>query len=349
MRQIWRGSKWLERTLLAGQDHEPIRGDRLSFCCSIFSRIGPTALIAVILVWGASVDLCARDQSKDWIVLKDCRLIPNPANEGDSFHVSAGDKEYLFRLYFVDAPETDEMTPRRLIEQAKYFSITVPQAIEVGRAAKDFTQEKLSRPFTVFTHMSDAMGQSRLERFYAFVENKEGDLGEQLVRNGLARNYGFKATPPGLRSSRIELAKLQQLENEARQEQIGAWGVNAGRVNTHAQKPSGFSSFVADAKTRSRSAPPDSPTVLFPAGKPAASITRSSPVETNGSHAKEKTPLGRIDINAATEKELTTVPGIGHVMAARIIAARPFRSADDLKRVSGIGDKKYVQIRPYFQ
>ena len=65
--------------------------------------------------------------------------------------------------------------------------------------------------------------------------------------------------------------------------------------------------------------------------------------------AKEKTPLGNIDINTATEKELTTVPGIGHVMAARIIAARPFRSADDLKKVSGIGDKKYAQTRPYFQ
>ncbi|PYJ88643.1 MAG: hypothetical protein DME71_12445 [Verrucomicrobia bacterium] len=56
-----------------------------------------------------------------------------------------------------------------------------------------------------------------------------------------------------------------------------------------------------------------------------------------------------MNINSATEKELTTVPGIGHVMAARIIAARPFRSADDLRRVSGIGDKKYAQARPYFQ
>jgi DNA uptake protein ComE-like DNA-binding protein len=36
-------------------------------------------------------------------------------------------------------------------------------------------------------------------------------------------------------------------------------------------------------------------------------------------------------------------------MAARIIAARPFKSADDLKKVSGIGDKKYAQIRPYFE
>jgi competence protein ComEA len=345
---IWGGSKWLERALSGGQDHEPIRGDRLIFRFSIFSRVSVSALISVVLLSSAAVDLWARDRSKDWMVLKECRLIPNPANDGDSFHVNAAGKEYLFRLYFVDAPETDEMTPRRLIEQAKYFSITVPQAIELGRTAKDFTQERLSQPFTVFTHMSDAMGQSRLERFYAFVETKEGDLGEQLVRNGLARSYGFKTAPPGLTSSRIEVEKLQQLEDEAKRDQIGGWGVNVGRSKAHAQPPPTFSSFVNDGETRSRSARADSSASSPPIAVRAASITRSS-VVTNGSHAKEKIPLGNIDINTATEKELTTVPGIGHVIAARIIAARPFRSADDLKRVSGIGDKKYAQMRPYFQ
>src|SRR5215467_4907088 len=130
----------------------------------------------------------------------------------------------------VDAPETDEMTPRRLVEQAKYFAITVPQAIEIGRAAKEFTRQKLSEPFTVFTHLSDAMGQSRLERFYAFVQTKEGDLGEQLVRSGLARIYGFKAVPPSLRNSREEMQKLEQFENEAKHEKIGGWGINAERL-----------------------------------------------------------------------------------------------------------------------
>ena len=172
-----------------------IRGARLIFRFSIFLRGGVSALIAVAVLWSAAVDVDARDQSKDWIVIKDCRLIANPANDGDSFHVSAGEKEYLFRLYLVDAPETDEMTPRRLIEQAKYFSITVPQAIEVGRAAKDFTQEKLSQPFTVLTHMSDAMGQSRLERFYAFVETKEGDLAEQLVRKARLARFWIRRLP----------------------------------------------------------------------------------------------------------------------------------------------------------
>jgi competence protein ComEA len=316
---------------------------------SIFSRVGVSALIAVAVLGASAVHVAARNGSKDWVVLENCRLITNPANDGDSFHVSVGAKEYLFRLYLVDAPETDARNPGRLIEQGKYFGITVPQAIEVGQAAKEFIQEKLSQPFTVFTHMSDAMGQSRLERFYAFVETKEGDLGEQLVRNGLARSYGFKAAPPGLTSSRIEVEKLQQFEDEAKRDKIGAWGVNTGRLNAHAQTPSAFSSFVADGKTRPRSAPAVSSAVFPPVAKPAASITRSTPVETTGSHAKEKIPLGNIDINTATEKELTTVPGIGHVMAARIIAARPFRSADDLKRVSGIGGKKYAQMRPYFQ
>ena len=67
------------------------------------------------------------------------------------------------------------------------------------------------------------------------------------------------------------------------------------------------------------------------------------------SHAKEAIEPGRIDINTATEKELRMIPGVGPVMATRIVGARPFRSADDLKKVNGIGDKKYAKIRPYFQ
>jgi endonuclease YncB( thermonuclease family) len=292
------------------------------------------ALFAVAVLWIAAVDLGARGESKDWIVLNNCHLIANPANDGDSFHVSAGGKEYIFRLYLVDAPETDEMVPRRLFDQAKYFAITVPQAIEVGRAAKDFTQEKLSQPFTVLTHMSDAMGQSRIERFYAYVQTKEGDLGEQLVRNGLARIYGFKAVPPSLQNSQQEIQKLQQFESEVKHEKIGGWGINAGRLNLRAQTPAVFSFFALPNDPELEPVP-----LPLPFSRPSPMLIPStSPRHNPASHAKEETPLGRIDINTATEKELTTVPGIGHVIAA-----------DDLKRVSGIGDKKYAQIRPYFQ
>jgi len=211
-------------------------------------------LLAIAIVCMAPVDVGARE-SKDWVVLENCHLISNPANDGDSFHASAGAREYIFRLYMVDAPEMDAMTPARLVEQAKYFGVTVPQVIEVGEAAKEFTRRKLAEPFTVFTRMSDAMGRSKIERFYAFVQTKEGDLGEQLVREGLARNYGYKAVPPGLKNSRLEINKLQQLEDEARQEKIGGWGVNAGRLNVQAQGPSLFSVFVAEKKAQPRTLP----------------------------------------------------------------------------------------------
>ena len=311
-------------------------------CSSLSPRFVRGAALAVAVLWVAVVDLGARDGSKDWIVLENCKLIVNPANDGDSFHASADSKEYIFRLCLVDAPETEGTEPARLIEQAKYFGITVPQAIEVGEAAKAFTREKLAEPFTVFTRMSDAMGRSKIERFYAFVQTKEGDLGEQLVRNGLARVRGAKVIPPGFSSSQPELQKLQQLEDEAQQEKIGGWGINAGRLNVRAPNTLAFSVFVLGKKARPRAMP------LANSPAPSPSIATASPVDVKKRHAKEKIGLGKIDINTATEKELRLIPGIGPVMARRIIDARPFRSADDLKKVSGIGDKKYDQIRPYF-
>src|SRR5215203_6734405 len=83
-------------------------------------------IVTVVTLLIATLDLGARDGIREWVVLENCRLITNPANDGDSFHASAGDKEYLFRLYLVDAPETDALAPERLIVQAKYFGITVP-------------------------------------------------------------------------------------------------------------------------------------------------------------------------------------------------------------------------------
>src|SRR5439155_7647664 len=106
------------------------------FRSSISLRFAGSALTAVALLWATAVPVGARDGSKDWIVLENCRLIVNPANDGDSFHVSAGEKEYIFRLYMVDAPETDEMNTTSLVEQVQYFSLIVLQAIDGGKEAK---------------------------------------------------------------------------------------------------------------------------------------------------------------------------------------------------------------------
>src|SRR5206468_6501697 len=263
---------------------------------------------------------------EDWITLENCRLVPNAANDGDSFHVSVNGKEYIFRLYLVDTPETDAANPARLIEQAKHFGMTVPQVIEVGETAKAFAGEKLAEPFTVITHMANAMGRSNSERFYAFVQTKDGDYGEQLIANGLARIHGTRATPPGASDSAAECQRLEQLEDQAKRRKIGAWGMSGQPLNVASATPQPFSN-----------------------ASPSISVTpaRAAPIPSTSKY--ERLFPAKLDINTATEKELRLIPGIGPVLAARIIAARPFRSADDLKKVNGIGDKKYAEIRPYFQ
>ena len=59
-------------------------------------------------------------------------------------------------------------------------------------------------------------------------------------------------------------------------------------------------------------------------------------------------PSGKVNINTATAEQLDTLPGIGESTAQKIIADReangPFASPEDLKRVSGIGDKKYAEL-----
>ncbi|HEX2282481.1 MAG TPA: ComEA family DNA-binding protein [Thermomicrobiales bacterium] len=59
--------------------------------------------------------------------------------------------------------------------------------------------------------------------------------------------------------------------------------------------------------------------------------------------------LSRININTATTQELEALPGVGEVIAARIVTYReqngPFRSVDDLIHVEGISDRAIDRIR----
>ena len=60
-------------------------------------------------------------------------------------------------------------------------------------------------------------------------------------------------------------------------------------------------------------------------------------------------PDGRIDLNAASQAELETLPGVGPARAQAIIAereARAFRVAGDLRRVPGIGEATFQRLAP---
>ena len=72
-------------------------------------------------------------------------------------------------------------------------------------------------------------------------------------------------------------------------------------------------------------------------------------VATNSSNINSSN-LPKINLNTADHKELTQIPGVGEKTADKIIEYRansPFNTIDDLKRVDGIGDKKFESMRDF--
>lgn len=61
----------------------------------------------------------------------------------------------------------------------------------------------------------------------------------------------------------------------------------------------------------------------------------------------------KIELNSATWVEWTQLPGIGPVLAHRIVDEReergPYRNIDELRRVKGIGPKRLDAMRPFIQ
>ena len=62
-------------------------------------------------------------------------------------------------------------------------------------------------------------------------------------------------------------------------------------------------------------------------------------------------PSSVVDLNAATATDLDTLPGVGPVMASRILDWRTahgrFASVDQLREVSGIGSRTFERLRPH--
>lgn len=90
-------------------------------------------------------------------------------------------------------------------------------------------------------------------------------------------------------------------------------------------------------------------------GLAAAGSRAAAPANTTGSSVF--TPAagtgiaatGLVNINTADQAQLDTLPGIGSSLAQRIIQYRetygPFKDIEDLKDVSGIGDKNFENLK----
>lgn len=84
----------------------------------------------------------------------------------------------------------------------------------------------------------------------------------------------------------------------------------------------------------------------------ASGKNRRQPVRLTRMSASTSLALGRkMDLNLADHKGLVLLPGVGPVIADRIINSRkkhgPFSSLNDLMKVKGIGPKTVKKIKPF--
>ena len=88
------------------------------------------------------------------------------------------------------------------------------------------------------------------------------------------------------------------------------------------------------------------PARASPAEEP---LIEEPPEGAGGGGLATSTPDWPVDINTASQAELESLPGIGPVLAGRIIAYRqengPFSKIEDIQNVSGIGSKTFERFK----
>lgn len=184
-------------------------------------RAKNTTLVLALVTGLGVVHACVG--APRWQTYEDCALLENEYNDGDSFHVKTDHWHYVFRLYFVDCPETDRSFPERVEEQAKYWEVDDARALQVGKEAAEFTRKFLRGTFTVMTRKEDARGRGDRPRYFAMIKKGDEYLSEALVSHGLARIYGYDTELPDGLPARKHWARLKVAETRAKQAHLGGW------------------------------------------------------------------------------------------------------------------------------
>lgn len=209
---------------------------------SVICHLASTRILALaifaLLVSNLYGETSKTTSISKWVTLSDCRFFPNDSNDGDSFHAIYNQREFIFRFYFVDAPETDDDYPDRVREQCKYFGVTREENFKIAEEAKKFLAAALKNKFIVKTRWQNAMGRSKLPRYYAFVEIGGKDVASILVSRGLARAKGTVAILPDGTPAKDHMAKLKKLESEAKEKHLGIWALSTKtKASESSEKP----------------------------------------------------------------------------------------------------------------
>lgn len=97
----------------------------------------------------------------------------------------------------------------------------------------------------------------------------------------------------------------------------------------------------------------DGQQIIVPRRGAAPVAAAGTPGAGGRSAAPGSAPAQPISLSAATAEQLDTLDGIGPTLAGRIVQYRDahggFRSIDELRQVSGIGDKRFESLRKAVQ
>ena len=162
-------------------------------------------------------------ERKQWEQLTQCRYVVTKYNDGDSFRVNCGGREFVLRLYYIDAPESDLTNGARVGEQRAYFRVTIEDVLATGERATERVREILQEPFSVSTRRAVAAGRSAEPRIYGLVDVGGKRLIEVLLAEGWARTKGVVVNLPTGEKSKMYFGRLRDLERQAKDQRRGAW------------------------------------------------------------------------------------------------------------------------------
>ena len=186
------------------------------------TTLRPLLIILVAVVTGFHASDGAA-KTKKWEKLSACQYVEDKNNDGDSFRVKCGEKDFVLRLYFVDAPETNLRDGERTHQQSEHFSVSLDETMKAGVKATAVARDTMKGSFDVWTKWSSGGGRGKEVRYYGLVEADGKSLVEILVSGGLARIVGPVTPLPNGEKSTAYKKRLAAMETEARKQRVGVW------------------------------------------------------------------------------------------------------------------------------
>lgn len=85
-------------------------------------------------------------------------------------------------------------------------------------------------------------------------------------------------------------------------------------------------------------------------GAPPGNVSPGIAAAGGGAGGPGNGPTGPVSLSSASAEQLETLPGVGPVLAQHIVDYRTehggFRTVDELREVTGIGDRRFADIQP---